>query len=111
MVNNTGIKRPIVDIGWEAGAVASFGSAIGLTFFIFGLLVEIILFATRITKVFMPSNLWNNFIFMLWGTLAFYITHDWWLSLGLSFFMPKFKQIAGQLTIKAKTLLFVLHKI
>ena len=24
---------------------------------------------------------------MLWGTLAFYITHDWWLSLGLSFFM------------------------
>lgn len=87
MVNNTGIKRPIVDIGWEAGAVASFGSAIGLTFFIFGLLVEIILFATRITKVFMPSNLWNNFIFMLWGTLAFYVTHDWWLSLGLSFFM------------------------
>ena len=87
MVNNTGIKRPIVDIGWEAGAVASFGSAIGLTFFIFGLLVEIILFATRITKVFMPSNLWNNFVFMLWGSLAFYVTHDWWLSLGLSFFM------------------------
>ena len=87
MVNNTGIKRSVVDIGWEAGAVASFGSAIGLTFFIFGLLVEIILFATRITKVFMPSNLWNNFIFMLWGTLAFYVTHDWWLSLGLLFFM------------------------
>lgn len=87
MVNNTGIKSPIVDIGWEAGAVASFGSAIGLTFFIFGLLVEIILFATRITKVFMPSNLWNNFVFMLWGSLAFYVTHDWWLSLGLSFFM------------------------
>ena len=87
MVNNTGIKSPIVDIGWEAGAVASFGSAIGLTFFIFGLLVEIILFATRITKVFMPSNLWNNFVFILWGSLAFYVTHDWWLSLGLSFFM------------------------
>ena len=87
MVNNTGIKSPIVDIGWEAGAVASFESAIGLTFFIFGLLVEIILFATRITKVFMPSNLWNNFVFMLWGSLAFYVTHDWWLSLGLSFFM------------------------
>lgn len=35
----------------------------------------------------MPSNLWNNFVFMLWGSLAFYVTHDWWLSLGLSFFM------------------------
>lgn len=77
MVNNTGIKRSVVDIGWEAGAVASFGSAIGLTFFIFGLLVEIILFVTGITKVFMPSNLWNNFVFMLWGSLAFYVTHDW----------------------------------
>ena len=93
MVNNTGIKSPIVDIGWEAGAVASFGSAIGLTFFIFGLLVEIILFATRITKVFMPSNLWNNFVFMLWGSLAFYVTHDWWLSFFMLLYTLLFAEI------------------
>lgn len=87
MVNNTGIKLPVVDIGWQAGALASFSAPIGLTFFVFGLVAEFVLFAIGITKVFMPSNLWNNFGFMIWGTLAFYVTHNWWISLGLSFFM------------------------
>lgn len=28
MVNNTGIKLPVVDIGWQAGALASFSAPI-----------------------------------------------------------------------------------
>src|SRR5699024_12573099 len=87
MVNNTSIKLPVVDIGWQAGSLASFGSPVGLTFFVFGLIAEFILFAVGVTKVFMPSNLWNNFGFMIWGTLAFYVIHIWWISLGLSLFM------------------------
>lgn len=87
MVNNTGINLPIVDIGWQAGSLATFGSTVGLSFFVFGLIVELILFALGITKVFMASNLWNNFGFMIWGTLAYYVTRNFWLSLGLSFFM------------------------
>ncbi|KRL56087.1 PTS galactitol transporter subunit IIC [Furfurilactobacillus rossiae] len=87
MVNNTGIKLPVVDIGWQAGSLASFGSSVGLSFFVFGLIAELILFALGITKIFMASNLWNNFGFMIWGTLCFYVTHNFWLSLGLSFFM------------------------
>ena len=87
MVNNVGIKLPVVDIGWQAGSLASFNSSVGLAFFVFGLIAEFILFAFGITKVFMPSNLWNNFGFMIWGTLAYYTTHNFWLSMGLSFFM------------------------
>lgn len=87
MVNNVGIKLPVVDIGWQAGSLASFNSSVGLAFFVFGLLAEFILFAIGVTKVFMPSNLWNNFGFMIWGTLAYYTTHNFWLSMGLSFFM------------------------
>lgn len=87
MVDNTGIDLPVVDIGWQAGALATFGSSVGLTFFVFGLLFELIIFALGITKIFMPSNLWNNFGFMLWGTLAYFVTQNFWLSLGLSFFM------------------------
>lgn len=87
MVNNSGIHLPVVDIGWQAGALASFGSSVGLTFFVFGLIAEFFLFAVGITKVFMPSNLWNNFGFMIWGTVAYYVTKNFWLSLGLSFFM------------------------
>lgn len=87
MVNNTGIHLPIVDIGWQAGSLATFGSTVGLSFFVFGLILELVLFAIGWTKIFMPSNLWNNFGFMVWGTLAYYVTHNFWLSLGLSFFM------------------------
>ncbi|MBA1392513.1 PTS galactitol transporter subunit IIC [Lactobacillus sp. XV13L] len=87
MVNNTGIKLPIVDIGWQAGSLASFGSTVGLSFFVFCLIAELLLFAFGVTKIFMASNLWNNFGFMIWGTVCYYVTHNFWLSLGLSFFM------------------------
>lgn len=87
MVSNTGIKLPIVDIGWQAGSLASFGSMVGLSFFVFGMIAELLLFAFGVTKIFMASNLWNNFGFMIWGTVCYYVTHNFWLSLGLSFFM------------------------
>ena len=48
MVKTTGINLPVVDIGWQAGSLASFGSSVGLTFFVFGLIVELILFALGI---------------------------------------------------------------
>ena len=97
MVNNTGIKLPVVDIGWQAGSLASFGSSVGITFFVFGLIFELIIFALGITKVFMASNLWNNFGFMIWGTLAYYVTHNFWLSLSLSFFMLLYTLVIAEI--------------
>lgn len=87
MVETTGLQLPIADIGWQAGSLASFGSSVGLTFFVFALVLELILFVTGVTKIFMPSNLWNNFGFMIWGTLAYYVTQDFILSMGISTFM------------------------
>ena len=96
MVNNTGIKLPVVDIGWQAGSLATFGSSVGLTFFVFGLIFELVIFALGITKIFMASNLWNNFGFMIWGTMAYFVTHNFWLSLGLSFFMLLYTLILAE---------------
>lgn len=97
MVNNTGISLPVVDIGWQAGSLATFGSTVGLSFFVFGLVLELVLFAFGITKIFMPSNLWNNFSFMIWGTLAYYVTHNFWLSLSLSFFMLLYALVLAEI--------------
>ena len=96
MVSTTGIKLPVVDIGWQAGSLASFGSTVGLAFFVFGLLFELLIFALGITKVFMASNLWNNFGFMIWGTMAYYVTHNFWLSMGLSFFMLLYSLVLAE---------------
>lgn len=87
MVETTGIHLPVVDIGWQAGSLAAFGSTIGLSFFIGGLLIELLLFATGITKVFMPSNLWNNFGLMIWATMAYVVTHNFVLAFGLATFL------------------------
>ncbi|KRL91811.1 PTS system galactitol-specific IIC component [Limosilactobacillus ingluviei DSM 15946] len=87
MVQTTGIHLPIVDLGWQTGSLAAFGSTVGLTFFIGGLLLELALFALKITRVFMPSNLWNNFGFMIWATMAYTVTHNLGLALGLATFL------------------------
>lgn len=87
MVDSTGINLPIVDIGWQAGSLASFSSSIGLTFFVISIVVELVLFACKLTRVFLPSNIWNNFSYMIWVTMAYYVTHNYWLSMSLGFIL------------------------
>lgn len=96
MVSTTGIKLPVVDIGWQAGSLASFGSTVGLAFFVFGLLFELLIFALGITKVFMASNLWNNFGFMIWGTMAYYSYPQLLVVDGVVlFYAPVFLSVGG----------------
>lgn len=87
MVSTTGINLPVVDTGWQTSALISFHSTVGITFFIVGLILEIVLFLIGYTKVFFATNLWMNWGFMIWGTLAYFVTKNFWLSLGLSIFM------------------------
>ncbi len=97
MVSSLGVHLPIVDIGWQAGSLASFGSPVGLSFFIGGFVLELILFAIGVTKIFMPSNLWNNFGFMIWGTMAYFVTHNFWLSIGLCVFILLSDLVIGEM--------------
>lgn len=87
LVNSAGIQRPVVDLGWQTGSLAAFGAPVGLTVFGFSLVFELLLFIFGITRVFMPANLWNNFGFMLWATMAYTVTHNLWLALGLAAFL------------------------
>lgn len=87
MVETTGIDRSVVDIGWQTGSLTAFSTSIGLSFFIFGLVIELILFLVGVTRVFVPSNLWNNFGYMIWGAVAYQVTHNFWLSFGLMIFL------------------------
>lgn len=87
MVESTGINLPIVDIGWQTGSLMSFSSSIGLSFFVFGLIIELILFLVGITRVFTPANLWNNHGYMLWGALAYQVTNNFILSFAFMVFV------------------------
>lgn len=96
MVDTTGLNLPIVDIGWQAGSLTAFSSEIGLSFFVFGLLIELVLFLTGITRVFVPSNLWNNFGYMIWGTMAYAATGNFVLSFAFMVFVLLYSLVMSE---------------
>ncbi|HGD4402398.1 TPA: PTS transporter subunit IIC [Streptococcus agalactiae] len=96
MVKTTGLHLPIVDIGWQAGSLTAFSSEIGLSFFVFGLLIELGLFLLGITRVFVPSNLWNNFGYMIWGTMAYAATGNFILSFAFMVFVLLYSLVMSE---------------
>ncbi|MCS4488001.1 PTS galactitol transporter subunit IIC [Streptococcus sciuri] len=96
MVETTGLNLPIVDIGWQAGSLTAFSSEIGLSFFVFGLLIELGLFLVGITRVFVPSNLWNNFGYMVWGTMAYATTGNFALSFAFMVFVLLYSLVMSE---------------
>lgn len=97
LVDSTGINLPIFDNGWQAGSVAAFGSTVGLAFFVIALILQVVLFTFKITKIFAPANLWNNFGFMIWGSVAYVATGSWWLSIALMTFMLLYSLVISEM--------------
>lgn len=96
MVETAGLNLPIVDIGWQTGSLTAFSSSIGLSFFVFGLLIELVLFLVGITRVFVPSNLWNNFGYMIWGTMAYAATGNFVLSFAFMVFVLLYSLVMSE---------------
>lgn len=99
-VATTGLDLPIVDIGWQATSVIAYATEAGMLFLGFGLLFQILLFLTRITNVFMPGDLWNNYSYMFWGSMIFAFTEDIWLALALMFIQVLYNVIFVEMNSK-----------
>ncbi|MFC5386583.1 PTS galactitol transporter subunit IIC [Aquamicrobium segne] len=69
IVNNTGIKRDIVDVGWPSAAAIAFGSSVGLWVIPIAIIVNIILLMTRLTRT-LNVDVWNFWHFAFIGSLA-----------------------------------------
>ena len=87
MVDNTGVNLPVLDVGWQACALVAYSTKIGMAFLIVAIILQIILFITKWTDIFMPSDLWNTYSFMLWGSTLYMATKNAWLSMGLMILM------------------------
>lgn len=81
MVNSTGINLPVLDLGWQTSAIIAYSSKIGLIFFIFAIVIQLIMFATKFTNIFLPSDLWLNYSYMIWGSMLYVGTKNVWLSM------------------------------
>lgn len=83
MVTQTGINLPILDTGWQATSVIAYSTQVGVLFLVVGLALQIGLFLLKWTDVFMPSDMWNNYSFMVWGSMTYLITKNMTLAMGL----------------------------
>ncbi len=83
MVTNAGVNLPVLDTGWQSTSVIAYSTTVGVVFIGVAIALQLILFFTKWTNVFMASDLWNNYSFMVWGSLIFAITGQMWLAMAL----------------------------
>ncbi len=76
MVQNTGVNLPTLDTGWQSVSVIAYSTRVGVIFIGIAILVELVLFFTKWSNVFMASDLWNNYSFMVWGSMIYAITKN-----------------------------------
>lgn len=99
-VKATGINLPIVDIGWQATSVIAYATQAGMMFLAFGLLFQVVLFLLKVTNVFIPGDLWNNYSYMFWGSMIYVATKDIWLALAAMFIMVLYNIIFIEMNSK-----------
>jgi len=83
MVVNAGVDLPVLDVGWQATSVIAYSTKAGLIFIGIAIILQIALFLLKWTDVFMASDLWNNYSFMVWGSMLYALTLNMWLAMGL----------------------------
>ncbi len=81
MVTNAGVDLPILDTGWQSVSVIAYSTTVGVVFIGIALVIQLVLFLVKWTDVFMASDLWNNYSFMVWGSLIFALTKSMALAL------------------------------
>jgi galactitol PTS system EIIC component len=87
MVKGTGIDLPVFDVGWQATALVAYSTNAGMIFLCVGLILQIGLFLVKWTDIFQPSDLWNNYSYMVWGSMTYAVTKNMFLALGLMIFL------------------------
>lgn len=100
MVINSNINLPIIDTGWQTSAIVAYSTQVGLIFVGVALVFQIFLFSIKWTNIFMPGDLWNNYNYMIWGSMCFFITKNISLSFGLMFVLNLYTLILAEVIQK-----------
>lgn len=84
---NIGKTFDVVDIGWPAAAAIVYSNGLGMTYFIVGLVWNLVLFFTRVTDTFQPTDIWNYYYFVVWGIMVQFVTGSFVIGLLACLFM------------------------
>jgi len=87
IVSATGINLPALDVGWQAVASVAYSTDIGMMFIGVGLVFQVVLYLIKWTDIFMPSDLWNNYSIIVWGSMFYQITGNLVIAFALMLFI------------------------
>lgn len=87
LIENTGLNLPALDVGWQAVASVAYSTDIGMMFIGVGLIFQIIIFLVKITDIFQPSDVWNNYSIIVWGSMFYQIKGNMLMAFVLMFFI------------------------
>lgn len=100
MVENTGVNLPVFDVGWQTTAIVAYSTEIGMIFVGVCILLQTVLFLTRYTNIFQPGDLWNNYSYMVWGSMVYLATGSIWLGIACMIVQTLFTQVFAEMIQK-----------
>lgn len=100
MVTNTGVNLPVFDIGWQTTSIVAYSTEIGMIFVGVAILLQTVLFLTRYTNVFQPGDLWNNYSYMVWGSMTYMITGNIWMGFACMIMQLLYTQLCAEMIQK-----------
>ena len=81
MVSASNVNLPVFDVGWQATSLVAFSTSAGMIYLGLGIALQTILFLIRWTNIFQPSDLWNNYSYMVWGAMVIGVTGSFTLGI------------------------------
>ena len=100
MVSNTGINLPVFDVGWQATALVAYSTEAGMIYLVIALLLQTILFFLKWVNVFQPSDLWNNYSYMVWGSMVYLSTESMMLAVLLMCLLNMYSLLLAEMLAK-----------
>lgn len=87
LIAETGLNLKALDIGWQAVASVAYSTDIGMMFIGVGLVFQIALWLIKWTDIFMPSDLWNNYSIIVWGSMLYQLKGNLFMAFMLMLFI------------------------
>lgn len=100
MSNITGVHLNTFDVGWQATSVVAFATSADMIYLGLGIALQTVLFLLKWTNIFQPSDLWNNYSYIVWGAMVIFATHNFVLGIACMVVLNLYSLLISELVAK-----------
>ena len=86
MSANIGRTFDVIDVGWPAASTIVYNNSLGMFYLIIGLVWNVVLFLTKVTDSFQPTDIWNYYQFCAYAGLVQFATGSFALGMFFALF-------------------------